>query len=97
MNDPRGCDKWKSGLCAAIPAPTYCPQARAQNAGPGECCHHPLFVVRPRLAEMKAAGVKLARYGEKLRDPGFVDKLYSAFLKARAKRSTTARNTSGRS
>lgn len=84
------CSEWSSGVCSAIAQAhqtvVYCPRSRAENCGPGQCCHHPLYAVRPRLLEMKQAGVKLRRYGSRLKDPAFVARLYQAFLKARARR-----------
>ena len=87
---PIRCDKFKSGICAAEAAlghVVYCLRARAEFAGPGQCCHHPLRRVRERLETLKSAGVRLARYGKRLRDEAFVDRLYRAFLRARSKRS----------
>ena len=97
---PRACDRWKGGVCLALADQghlVWCPQARADNASPGVCCHHPMAQVRSRLVQLKRAGVDLKRYGLRLRDPVFVERLYSTFLKARSKRSTTRANTSGRS
>lgn len=37
------CDQWRSGMCAAVGEPLYCPGVRAQCL-PGECCHHPAFI-----------------------------------------------------
>lgn len=82
----KGCDKWREGMCASSGAALYCPLERADNCPSGSCCHHPLFDVRPKLEEMNRAGIKLARYGERLKVPGFVDKLHSAFLAARKRR-----------
>lgn len=92
------CDRWRGGICLAVPqAVTYCPRARAENAAPGMCSHHPIWGTRPMLAEMKAAGLKMKRYGVKLRDPEFVARLYTAFRKARSKRSTKSSKTSSKS
>lgn len=90
----RICDRWKDGVCLEIAEKlgtvVFCPRERAVNCSPGQCCHHPLFRVRQLLAELKHGGINLRRYGKKLKDPAFVERLYSAFLKARSKRSTTA-------
>ena len=91
------CNKWRQGVCGAIAdqsnAVAYCPRARAAYAKPGECCHHPLYEVRPLIVEMKRSGVNLLRYRERLRDPDFVKKLYSSFLKASASRSSASSQT----
>jgi len=95
--DRAKCDQWRSGTCGVLAesygSVTYCPRARAENNPPGSCCHHPLFLIRPRLLEMKAAGVNLARYRGKLRDVEFVERLYSAFLKAQRKKLAKASST----
>lgn len=87
------CDKWKHGVCLQLAKEAgeavYCPLARAAHAAPGECCHHPLRIVQLRLTEMTQAGIKLDRYSERLKDPEFVDRLYSAFLRKFSKRSRT--------
>lgn len=75
------CDKWRQGMCAAHLA-LYCPRERAEYLGPGECCHHPLRVVRDQLTEMKRAGVNIAKYGKRLRSGAFVAKLYRRFKKS---------------
>lgn len=80
---PVKCDRWKGGVCAALTVPTTCPRERAENLGPGACCHHPLRPTRERLEEMKAAGVKLERWAGKLSDPAFVEKLHAAFVRRR--------------
>jgi len=72
----------------------FCPRERAVNCAPGQCCHHPLVEIRQILSEMKRAGINLRRYGKKLKDPEFVERLYSAFLKARSKHSTTVSKAS---
>jgi len=94
----RSCDKRTSrGVCREIVARLavveYCPAARAKHCAPGNCVHHPLRGLKTRLAEMKRGGINLRRYGSRLRDPGFVDKLYRAFLRARRRRSTTTRHS----
>ena len=88
----KSCDKLgEHGICLAIVVVlekiTYCPAGRAESCSPGACCHHPLFRIKPLLREMGEAGIELRRYGAKLRDPDFVDRLYQEFVKARRRRS----------
>lgn len=95
------CDKWKSGLCAAVEG-LYCPVERAIGCGPADCCHHPGFPAKESkershalLVVMRREGVKLERYGvEKLRDPAFVDRLYEAFKRIRSKRIASSKGSS---
>lgn len=82
------CDRWAGGLCRMFrDVPVRCPLARAQNCPPGACCHHPLSV-------MSRGGVNLRRYGRKILDPEFVDKLYSVFEKRRQKGGVGSRGAS---
>ena len=86
------CDQFETGVCRRLTSQkgevVYCPPERARHAPPGECCHHPRYRWREKLTEMSRAGVKLRRYGDRLKDPEFLDRLYRAFLNARARRST---------
>ena len=79
------CDQWERGVCRwwtrEHQQVLYCPQPRAANAPPGECCHHPKHRWRERLTEMSQAGVKLRRYGAKLKEEGFIARLWAAFLR----------------
>ena len=95
----RGCDlRTPGGVCRAIVdecrVVVGCPPERAKFCAPGDCCHHPFFVTKEKLSALKRAGVKLDRYRAKLRDPKFVTRLYSAFLKARSKRAIVSSKTS---
>lgn len=90
MKKPTTCDQFERGLCKPLSiasgCASYCPPERAENLQPGECCHHPGYRWREKLTEMSQAGVKLRRYGAKLRDFEFVAKLYEAFRRAKSKR-----------
>lgn len=82
---PKGCPWWSEGACraeAAKGAVVYCPRERAAALFPGECCHDPVRAVK----EIKAAGVKVSKYGKKLKDPVFVAKLKKEFLTALSRR-----------
>lgn len=54
------CDLWKAGLCGAVAA-TYCPRERAENCGPGECCHHPRFAAEEAKTRIVAACLQALR------------------------------------
>jgi hypothetical protein len=61
------CDQWKQGVCAAIPAPTYCPKERALYAGVGgvECTHHPDCTWRRYVVRVKHKMLRVKHRKEK--------------------------------
>ena len=83
------CNEWDRGLCRAVSkdqgTPLYCPVVRAAHALPGECCHHPNFDKRNMLEEMKKGGVDLSKFVDRLRQPGFIERLYQAWLRKSGK------------
>ena len=84
------CNQWNRGVCRAEAEKRkivmYCPRERAEGLRSGECCHHPLYRIRPLLETLRSGGVKLRRYGAKLRDPEFVIKLHATYLRVKKKR-----------
>lgn len=83
------CDKWKGGLCSVFKTAVYCPKERADNAKPGECITHPLYTLRSKLAEMKAASFSWVKFQQAYPSPQWIDKAYDAFQKKEKKYAPT--------